>query len=201
MPRIRLKICGITSLEEARAVIASGADAIGLDPVLFPALGMSGNAALADISLAIPPAITPVLLTYALTAGTIAQQVDAAAATAVQIVRPLSVNEYPGLKRIIRGRKIIQSIRVDGLEAVEQAKAYAAFADALHLVLPDTDDLSVCRQIVVGTNLPVFLQLPGFELLDVLAHLHPFAIDMILPRSSDGTMDRAGLVSLAEQLA
>ena len=191
MPRIRLTISGIASLAEARAAVAAGADAIGLDPATFPSAGLAGNEALADIALALPPAVTPILLTQALTAGTIAQQVDAAAATAVQIARPLPASEYPGLKRIIRGRKIIQSIRVDSPQALELAMSYAEWADALHLDPADMAQLPLCRQMAADTGLPVFLRLPDPALVGrALSEFRPFGIDLLVPRKEDQAIEK-----------
>lgn len=196
MPRIRLTICGVTSIEEAMTAVEAGADAIGLDPSAFPSSDLAGNERLAEIALALPPTITPILLTQALTAGTIAQQVDAAAATAVQVARALPLSEYPGLKRIIRGRKIIQSIKVDGAEALKLADSYTEWADALHLEFTRPDLVPLCRQIADSCGLPVFLKVSTpATLLEALATFRPYAID-IAASQNGGRLDRGMIASL-----
>jgi phosphoribosylanthranilate isomerase len=201
MPRIRLKICGIASLEEARLAVAAGADAVGLDPAAFASGTVGDHADLAAISLALPPTVTPILLTVALTAGAIAQQVDATAATAVQIVRPLDLSEYPGLKRIIRGRKIIQTIRIEDDGAADLAASYAEFADALLLYPAIADPTELCRQIATASPLPVFLHVTGHrELAALRQDIRPFAFDITAPRKG-AKLDEEGLEKLMASLA
>ncbi|MGO4334870.1 hypothetical protein AB4037_08140 [Labrys sp. KB_33_2] len=180
MPRLRLMISGIASREQAGAAVEAGADAIGLDPSAFPQAGPEGSEALAAIALALPPAVTPILVTPALTAGTVAQQVDASAALAVRLARPIATSEYPGLKRIIRGRKIIQSIDPAHSDAGALVETYASLADALHLNLDDADDLSACRHLIELAGLPCFLALTDPALLPAAAALQPHAIDFVL---------------------
>lgn len=182
MPRLRLMISGIVSSGQADAAVAAGADAIGLDPLVFPQAGLEGSEALAAIALALPPAVTPILITPALTAGTIAQQVDAAAALAVRLVRPLAISEYPGLKRIIRGRKIIQSVDPAGADAEALVGAYAPLADALHFTLVHADHVPACQRLAASSRLPSFLGLTDAALLPAAMALRPHAIDLMLFR-------------------
>ncbi|WP_413991488.1 hypothetical protein ACMDCR_05155 [Labrys okinawensis] len=185
MPRIRLKVSGITTLVEARIAVEAGADAIDLDPLGFATSSMTPDEAIAEIALSLPPMVTAVVQTKALTAGTVAQQVDAAAATAVQLMRALPASEYPGLKRIIRGRKIIQSIEPEQAQALELAAACAEFADAVHLPLVAFENLPRCRQIAEACRLPIFLGLAEPERFSMeIAAFRPFAIDITTPGGS-----------------
>lgn len=59
--RVRVKICGITRLEDARAAVAAGADALGF--VLYPpSPRYIAPAAAAALMRALPPFVTPVAL-------------------------------------------------------------------------------------------------------------------------------------------
>jgi len=149
MARTRLKLSGIASVEEARLAVAAGADLIGLEAGTNS--GLSPDTTVATIALSLPPGVGAVILSRAMTAGTIAQQVDAAAAGAVQLLRPLDESEYPGLTRIIRGRKIIQCLPRD-IEAA-QARLHAGLADALELAASD-------GALVHELAVPVFLAGP-----------------------------------------
>ncbi|MDZ5450817.1 hypothetical protein [Labrys sp. ZIDIC5] len=199
MPRLRLMISGITSREQAGAAVEAGADAIGLDPAAFPQAGPEGSAILAAIALALPPAVTPILITPALTAGTVAQQVDASATLAVRLARPIAASEYPGLKRIIRGRKIIQSIDPARNDAGALVEACASLADALHFHVGTADDLSACRCLIELTGLPCFLGLTDPALLPAAAALRPHAVDLLLA-GEDG-FDASASNRLAAALA
>ena len=199
MPRLRLMISGIASREQAGMAVEAGADAIGLDPTAFPQAGPEGSEMLAAIALGLPPAVTPVLITPALTAGTVAQQVDASAALAVRLAKPIAAGEYPGLKRIIRGRKIIQSIDPGGTDAEVLVEAYASLADALHLHVGSGDDLSACRRLIELAGLPCFLGLTEPALLPAAAALRPYAIDLQL--TGVGNFDAPALGRFTAMLA
>jgi hypothetical protein len=186
MPRIRLMVSGITTLEEARLAVEAGADAIGLDPSGFATQAMTPDQSMAEIALSLPPAVMAVVRTKALTAGAIAQQVDAAAAMAVQLKRPLPASEWPGLKRIIRGRKIIQVIEPADGGAPGLAATCAEFADAVYLPLERIQDLPRCQQIAKICGLPVFLGLTGpADLSGAILDFQPFAIDVEIPGGSN----------------
>ncbi|WP_146126945.1 hypothetical protein [Labrys okinawensis] len=197
MPRLRLMISGVISREQAAAAIEAGADAVGLDPAAFPQAGPEGSAVLAEIALGLPPAVTPILITPALTAGTVAQQVDASATLAVRLARPIAASEYPGLKRIIRGRKLIQSI--DPADAEALVEAYAGLADALHLKVDTAEDLNACRRPIEQADLPCFLGLTDPALLPAVAALRPHAVDLMLA-GEDG-FDASALNRFAAALA
>jgi phosphoribosylanthranilate isomerase len=201
MARIRLKLCGVVSQDEARLAIATGADAIGLDP-RADCLDMTPDENVAAIALTTPPPVAAVLVTRALTAGTIAQQVDAAAVGVVQIARSLDKSEYPGLKRILRGRKILQAVSLARADAFEQAQAYAALADALLLEMQGEETLALASRIAASAPVPVFLggQLDAGQIGAALAIVRPFGIDLRLPRDAAGKPDRPALARLAEVL-
>jgi len=191
--RLRLRISGIATVEEARVAVGIGADAIGLDPAALPA-GPPADETLAAIALALPPAVTPILVTRALTAGAIAQQVDAAAALAVEIARPLPSSEYPGLKRIIRGRKIIQSVPLGDADAEAFAASCIGFADALLLAPADANEARLCRRIAEGCGLPVFLRAHAAAEA-MIRDIRPFALDIAAPRRH-GRLDATALAAL-----
>jgi len=187
MARTRLKLSGIASVEEARLAVAAGADLVGLEAGAHSDL--APDTAVATIALCLPPGVGAVILSRAMTAGTIAQQVDAAAAGAVQLLRPLDESEYPGLQRIIRGRKIIQCLP-PGIGAA-QARIHAGLADAVEVAAADG---AVVHELAV----PVFLAVPGepAALSAAIRSLRPFGVGLALPRLPDGTVDEAALMAL-----
>ena len=201
MARIRLKLCGIVSPLEAQLAIAAGADAIGLDPATDK-LDMKPDEGIAAIALATPPPVATVLVTRALTAGAIAQQVDAAAVGVVQIARPLDTSEYPGLKRILRGRKILQAVSLAQADVLEQARAYAGLADALLLEMQGEESFALAGRIAASLPVPVFLggPLDAGRIRAALAIAKPFGIDLPLPRDAAGEPDNAALAALVEAL-
>ena len=187
MTRTRLKLSGIASVGEARLAVAAGADLIGLEAGATSDL--APDTTVATIALSLPPGVGAVILSRGMTAGTIAQQVDAAAAGAVQLLRPLDASEYPGLQRIIRGRKIIQCLP-PGI-GVAQARLHAGLADALELAAADG---AVAGELAV----PVFLAIPDepAALAEAIRGFRPFGVGLALPRLPDGAVNEAALMAL-----
>ncbi|HNJ71521.1 MAG TPA: phosphoribosylanthranilate isomerase, partial [bacterium] len=63
MSRIRVKICCISSREEARTAIQTGADALGLVSSMPSGPGVISDEIIRDIARIIPPPIASFLLT------------------------------------------------------------------------------------------------------------------------------------------
>jgi len=96
------------------------------------------------------------------------------------------------LKRVrngLKGVKIIKSIHVTGLGAIELAKEYLPFADALLLDSRDgariggtgkTHDWEISRKIVRESNKPVILAggLSPDNVYQAVKKVRPFAVDV-----------------------
>ena len=62
MPRIRVKICGVTTVDDVRAVADAGADAVGLNVVSGPNVGQtSAPAEPLALAASFDPAVANVL--------------------------------------------------------------------------------------------------------------------------------------------
>ena len=72
--RPRVKICCISSVEEARVAIRHGADALGLVSAMPSGPGVIDEDAIAQIAAAIPPPIATFLLTSSQSPDEIADQ-------------------------------------------------------------------------------------------------------------------------------
>jgi len=63
VPRTRLKVCCIMSVEEARLAIAAGADALGLVSAMPSGPGVIDEELIAEIATGVPPPVATFLLT------------------------------------------------------------------------------------------------------------------------------------------
>ena len=82
MTRTRIKICGITSAEDAAAAVAAGADAIGV--IFAPSPRQVTLAQAATVLAAVPPPVARVGVFVNASAGEVAAAVSACGLTAVQ---------------------------------------------------------------------------------------------------------------------
>ena len=168
--RRRLKVCCMMAVEEARAAVAAGADAVGLVGAMPSGPGPIDDELAAQIAASVPPPVASFLLTSFSTGQAIAAHVRKVGASAVQIVRHIEPREYAALRRALHGVKIVQVVHVVDASAIGLARDYAKLADALLLdsgrpsasvqELGGTGrahDWDVSARIVAGVGVPVFL--------------------------------------------
>jgi phosphoribosylanthranilate isomerase len=128
-----VKICCISSLEEARLAVAAGAGALGLVSAMPSGPGVIDDALIAAIAAAVPPPTRTFLLTARTEAEAIAEQHAAAGTTTLQLVDHVPPAELQKLRRLRPGVEIVQVIHVTGEASVQAAAAAAPFVDALLL--------------------------------------------------------------------
>ena len=128
----RIKICCISSRDEARMAIDCGASAVGLVSAMPSGPGVISEAQIADIAASVPPPIATFLLTSKQDAETIIAQQRRCRTSTIQIVDRF-LGSYETLKLALPGISIVQVVHVTGEESIEEAVAVAAHVDALLL--------------------------------------------------------------------
>ena len=86
MDRVRIKICCIASVDEARTAVEAGADAVGLVSEMPSGPGVIPEAEIAAIRRTVPPPVDTFLLTSRRDAGDAAAQLRRCGAGTLQIV-------------------------------------------------------------------------------------------------------------------
>ena len=119
--RTRVKICCISSVAEARAAVAAGADAIGLVSAMPSGPGVIDEDLIAVIAAAAPPAIGTVLLTSEVEPASIIAQQRRCGVNTIQLCDALDATAYPVLREALPGIALIQVIHVRGEGAVAEA--------------------------------------------------------------------------------
>jgi phosphoribosylanthranilate isomerase len=193
MRRTRIKICCIASLDEARLAIAEGADALGLVGKMPSGPGPIDDLAIGEIANAVPPSVATFLLTSETEAEAIVDHARRCRTNTLQLVDRVADQVYSRLRQALPGVKLVQVIHVAGDEAVADAVAAAAHADALLLdsgqphatikVLGGTGrthDWVVSRRIVEAVPCPVFLAggLRADNVGAAIATVRPFGLDL-----------------------
>ena len=166
----RVKICCISSVDEARLAVRHGASALGLVSTMPSGPGVISDAEIAEITATVPPPVATFLLTARCDAEAIAAQHAICQTSTIQLVDALTPEELKKLRRLLPGVKLVQVIHVLDQGSVAQAREVAPWVDALLLdsgnpSLPVKElggtgrvhDWQLSRQICEQVDRPVFL--------------------------------------------
>ncbi|MEQ8710556.1 MAG: phosphoribosylanthranilate isomerase [Rhodospirillales bacterium] len=216
MARVRVKVCCISSAEEARLAINAGADAIGLVGEMPSGPGVIDDALIAEITRQIPPPVTPVLLTSRTDGAGIAHHAAVCGVSTVQIVDHIGRDEHQRARRALPGLRLLQVIHVTGAETLDLVRAYGEVADALLLdsgslagevkELGGTGrvhDWSVSRHIVEVSPVPVFLAggLHADNVAEAIRHVRPFGVDLCSGVRRQDALDPGRLAAFFDAVA
>jgi phosphoribosylanthranilate isomerase len=120
---VRVKICGITSLEDARMAVAAGADALGF--MFHPA---SPRYVSPEAAGAIARALPPFVARVGVFVNTPADVIQATLETAGLDTLQLHGDESPAFCAAFSRVRVIKAFRVDGPAVLDRMQAYTAWA-------------------------------------------------------------------------
>jgi phosphoribosylanthranilate isomerase len=208
VPRVRIKICCIRSLDEARLAIARGADALGLVGAMPSGPGPIDDATIAEIVRTVPPPVATFLLTSETEAEAIIDHARRTRTTALQLVDRVDPKAYAALRVALPGVKLVQVVHVVGPESVEEAGMVAPHVDALLLDSGRPDllvkelggtgrahDWDLSRRIIDAVRCPVFLAggLKPDNVALAVRTVRPFGVDLCTGVRTDDRLDAAKL--------
>lgn len=207
---VRIKICCISSLEEARLAISSGVSALGLVGNMPSGPGVIGDDLIRQIAETVPPPIATFLLTSETDANAVAAHHGRVQTNTIQLVDALPAGSYARLRQLLPGIKLVQVIHVLDEVSVEEALAAADEADALLLdsgnprlavkELGGTGrrhDWAISRRIVEQSRVPVFLAggLHAGNVQEALDTVQPFGVDICSGVRTAGQLDAVKLAA------
>jgi len=217
IPRLPfIKICCISSPEEAALAISAGADAIGLVSAMPSGPGVIDDQAIGEIAAAVPPPIATFLLTSRRTADAIIDQHRRCRTTTIQIVDRVESAELRKLRGSLPGIKLVQVIHVTDDESVEEARSVSGMVDALLLdsgnrTLPvkelggtgRTHDWRLSRSIRDEASVPVFLAggLSAGSIVEATRTVEPLGVDVCSGVRTKGRLDASKLREFMDALA
>ncbi|MFN8305371.1 MAG: phosphoribosylanthranilate isomerase [Ferruginibacter sp.] len=200
----KIKICCISSHEEARLAIRLGADALGLVGRMPSGPGPIDDELIASITRIIHPPIASFLLTSEQSSTEIIRHVNRAHTNTVQIVDELTEGSYTDIRSALPHIKIVQVIHVTGDESIEQALRVQDQVDALLLDsgnpkaavktlggTGNTHNWSISGELVRQVNIPVFLAgglNPG-NVQEAIQAVKPYGVDICSGVRSNGKLD------------
>ena len=202
---VKVKICGITNLEDAWAAISCGADAVGfLVGRVYPSRSVFISAeAAGGIAAKLPPFCSTVLVTHLSRPGEVVEAARAALVTTIQLHGETEPNEAVTIRRKLLNVKVYKAVHVVGETALAEARRFLGKVDGIVLdtTLKETGqvggtgqphDWRISKRIVQSVPMPVILAgglNPG-NVREAIRFVEPYAVDVNSGVSRpDGTKD------------
>lgn len=204
MRRPVVKICCISSVNEAITAVECGASALGLVSCMPSGPGVISDEQISGILKYVPENVSTFLLTSKITAEGIIDQHKKFNTSAIQIVDEVELNVYEKLKQSLPEVKIVQVVHVTDESSVDYAINVSQFADALLLdsgnpkkeikELGGTGRVHnwvISRQIRESVTIPVYLAggLNSGNVINAIEAVEPFGVDLCSGVRTDGKLD------------
>ncbi len=209
----RVKICCISSIEEAQLAIDCGASALGLVGNMPSGPGIIEDSLIKEIAHAVPPPIATFLLTSETNADGIIEHYRRVHTSTIQLVDALTDNGYEKIRAALPGVKLVQVIHVIDDDSIKEAIHIAPFVDAIlldsgnpNLEIKElggtgrTHNWKLSKEIREQVDISVFLA-GGLQTNNVRAAIdavHPFGLDLCSGVRTNGKLDRKKLVDFFE---
>ncbi len=187
----RVKICGITTREDAWAAISLGADGLGfLVGLLYDSEDELSASEAGKILETLPPFVSGTLVTHRADPAVVRELCREARPQVVQLHGPYPVDRIPELRDAFPTIKVIKAVHVENDLCLDQAAKAAEYVDA---ILLDTKtatriggtgmvhDWSMSRRVREAlAHKPVILAgglNPG-NVASAIAQVRPYAVDV-----------------------
>ena len=209
----RIKICCISSIEEAQLAIRYGASALGLVSAMPSGPGPIEEELIAQIAATIPPGIASFLLTSKQDVASIIEQQRRCCVNTLQLVDRLETGTYDELKEALPGISIVQVIHVTGQESIQEALTVSPH---VHAILLDSGnpslqikelggtgrvhDWTISRELRERVNVPIYLAggLRPDNAAMAVQQVGPFGLDICSGVRTNGTLDERKLSAFFE---
>ena len=212
---VKVKICCISSIEEAKLAVAYGAAAIGLVGRMPSGPGTITDELIHAIAKTVPPPIQTFLLTSETTTDNIIEHHRKVNTTTIQIVDALSGREYHKIREAIPNVQLVQVIHVLDEGSIKEAIEISEFVDA---ILLDSGNPNLPTKVLGGTgkthnwdlskkirekiSLPIFLAggINKDNIKKAIEHVQPYGIDLCSSVRTNGQLDECKLEALFNAL-
>lgn len=204
MQRPRVKICCISSQQEAKMAIQFGAAALGLVGNMPSGPGIISDELIAQIARTTPTPIGTFLLTSETSARSIIDHYKKVQTTTIQLVDELTSGTYSEIRAALPHIKIVQVIHVIDEASIDEALRIAEHVDCL-LLDSGNPNLAVkelggtgrvhnwklSRKIREQSPVPLFLAggLSPENVQRAIEEVEPFGLDLCSGVRSEGKLD------------
>jgi len=211
----RIKICCISSVEEANLALNYGASALGLVSNMPSGPGVISEDLIEEIALSVPPAIATFLLTSKQSVDEIITQHKKCKTNTIQICDNLVNGTHEQLRNALPGIKIVQVVHVVDENSVKEAIEISRSVDAILLDSGNqklsikelggtgrTHDWSISRKIRDSISVPLFLAggLNADNVAEAIQFVRPFGVDVCSGVRTDNKLNEYKLKSFIEKV-
>ena len=213
MIKPRVKICCISSVDEAKMAIDYGASVLGLVGNMPSGPGVIDDELIQTIVKTVPPPIATFLLTSETKEEAIIAHYRKVNSTTIQIVDALENQDYNTIRKALPHVKLVQVIHVIDEKSVEEAVAVSKFVDALLLDSGNpnlevkelggtgrTHNWDLSKKIRESINIPLFLAggINESNVKQAIETVQPFGVDLCSSVRTDGKLDANKLKAFFE---
>ena len=213
--KTKVKICCISSIEEAKNALKFGADVLGLVAKMPSGPGTIDDDLIAKIVKSIPSETTTFLLTPKINPYEIIDHQRLTDTNCIQLVDAVKIEDYKILRENLPNIQLIQVIHVTGEESIEEAKRYAEVADMILLDSGNPNlkikelggtgrvhNWELSRKIVESISKPVFLAggLKPENIKEAIETVKPYGVDLCSGVRTEGKLDLEKLGQFFEAL-
>ncbi len=210
MKKTHIKICCISSVDEANLAIKAGASALGLVGHMPSGPGIISDELIAEIAGSIPKHIDTFLLTSETDIDQIIQHHSKVNTTTIQIVDELTKGTHLQLKSALPSVNIVQVLHVLDESSIEEAIEISNNVDAILLDSGNpnlnTKELggtgrihnwNISKTIVDKVEIPVFLAggLNPDNVSKAIKEVNPYGLDLCSGVRTNGNLDMNKLTS------
>ncbi|MFT4536425.1 MAG: phosphoribosylanthranilate isomerase [Saprospiraceae bacterium] len=211
----QVKICCISSIQEAKMAIENGANILGLVGPMPSGPGIISNEQIAEIAQSVPTHIYTWLLTSETSAEKIIAHYNLVNTNAIQIVDKLKKDEYQKIKDTLPGIKLIQVLHVLDESTIDEARRIAKYVDYILLdsgnpkgdikILGGTGKVhnwEISKKVVNSVEVPVFLAggLNGKNVVAAIGKVQPFGVDLCSGVRTENRLDHIKLKSFFQNI-
>lgn len=208
MSKPKVKICCISSIDEARIAIEHGAAALGLVGQMPSGPGIIGDDLIEQIAKSVPPPIATFLLTSETSPQDIIRHYKRVNTSTIQLVDALEKREYEAIRKELPHVKLVQVIHVIDENSVKEAIEISAFVDAILLDSGNpnlsvkelggtgrTHNWELSTEIRKAISIPLFLAggINKDNVKQAIEMVQPFGIDLCSSVRTDGKLDPSKL--------
>jgi len=211
----KVKICCISSVEEASTAVEYGAAALGLVGYMPSGPGVISDDLISEIVKTVPPPIATFLLTSETSPDAIVSHYKKVNSSVIQIVDALSERQYELLRKELPAVKLVQVIHVVDETSVTEAIEIAPYVDAIlldsgnpNLAVKElggtgrTHNWALSRRIRESITIPLYLAggLHKDNIKEAIDTVRPFGVDLCSGVRTHGKLDKEKLAAFFEAL-
>ena len=212
---MKVKICCISSIEEAVLAIRNGATELGIVGPMPSGPGVISEQSMIEIVASVPKGINTFLLTSEVSSQKIIAQHAKVKSSVIQMVDKLTTGTYNEIRQAIPGIKLVQVVHVIDETSIDEAQMIANDLDYLLLDSGNPNKVvkelggtgrihnwEISKHIVKSIRTPVFLAggLNSSNVRRAIETVNPYGVDLCSGVRQNGKLDKDKLTSFFDQI-